>query len=94
MSLENEGIVLSMPVLALRGLVIFPKTLASFDVGRKKSANALKYAMEKNQLIYVVTQKGYVGNIKASITINNSKITLEKAIKLGGTTIKSYTSLD
>lgn len=57
MSLENEGIVLSMPVLALRGLVIFPKTLASFDVGRKKSANALKYAMEKNQLIYVVTQK-------------------------------------
>ena len=27
-----------------------------------------------NNVIYVVTQKGYVGNIKAEITINNSKI--------------------
>ncbi len=48
---------LQMPVLALRGLVIFPNTIATFDVGRKKSANALKYAMDKNQLIYLVTQK-------------------------------------
>ncbi len=46
-----------MPVLALRGVVVFPNTVASFDVGRKKSINALKYAMEKNQLIYLVTQK-------------------------------------
>lgn len=46
-----------MPVLALRGMVVFPNTMASFDVGRKKSANALKYAMEKNQLIFLVAQK-------------------------------------
>ncbi len=46
-----------MPVLALRGVVVFPNTVASFDVGRKKSINALKYAMEKNQLIYLVAQK-------------------------------------
>lgn len=59
MSLVTEEITVKMPVLALRGLVIFPRTVASFDVGRKKSANALKYAMERNQLIYVVTQKDY-----------------------------------
>ncbi|MBE6787419.1 MAG: endopeptidase La [Ruminococcaceae bacterium] len=46
-----------MPVLALRGVVVFPNTVASFDVGRKMSINALKYAMEKNQLIYLVAQK-------------------------------------
>ena len=46
-----------LPVLALRGMVVFPNTMASFDVGRKKSANALKYAMEKNQLIFLVAQK-------------------------------------
>ncbi|MBE6776576.1 MAG: endopeptidase La [Ruminococcaceae bacterium] len=46
-----------MPILALRGMVVFPNTMASFDVGRKKSANALKYAMEKNQLIFLVAQK-------------------------------------
>ena len=54
---QAQGITAAMPVLALRGLVIFPKTLASFDVGRKKSANALKYAMDNDRLVYVVTQK-------------------------------------
>lgn len=53
--IENTAI--QMPLLALRGLVVFPDTVASFDVGRKKSANAIKYAMEKNQLIFLVTQK-------------------------------------
>ncbi len=54
---ENTGV--QMPVLALRGLVVFPKTLASFDVGRPKSINALKRALEKNQLIFLVTQKDF-----------------------------------
>ena len=50
---------IQMPLLALRGVVVFPKTTATFDVGRKKSANALKYAMKTNQLIFLVTQKDY-----------------------------------
>lgn len=48
-----------MPLLALRGLVVFPKTVSSFDVARVKSANALKAAMESNRLLYVVTQKDF-----------------------------------
>ncbi len=52
-----------LPLLALRGLVVFPGTVLSFDVGRKKSAAALKYAMEHNQLIFAVAQKEiYVEN--------------------------------
>lgn len=58
MSLENTNN-FTMPVLPLRGVVVFPKTQASFDVGRKKSANALKYAMKTNQLIFLVTQKDF-----------------------------------
>jgi ATP-dependent Lon protease len=54
---ENNAI--QMPLLALRGVVVFPNTVASFDVGRKKSINALKFAMDKNQLIYLVTQKDF-----------------------------------
>ena len=46
-----------MPLLALRGIVVFPKTVASFDVARKASINALKAAMESNRLLYLVTQK-------------------------------------
>lgn len=47
----------SIPVLALRGLVIFPGMLLQFDVGRKKSILALSKAMEENQQIFLVAQK-------------------------------------
>ena len=46
-------------VIPLRGLVAFPKTTLSFDVGRKRSINALRLAMERNELIYLVTQKNF-----------------------------------
>ncbi len=47
----------TMPVLALRGLVVFPGMLLHFDVGREKSINALNMAMEKDQRIFLVSQK-------------------------------------
>ncbi|MBW7574031.1 endopeptidase La [Caproiciproducens faecalis] len=53
--MKTENI--SMPVLALRGLVIFPGMLLQFDVGRKKSILALSKAMEENQQIFLVAQK-------------------------------------
>ncbi len=46
-----------MPVLALRGLTVFPKTTMHFDVGREKSVRALDKAMSKDQRIFLVTQK-------------------------------------
>ncbi|MCI8496670.1 MAG: endopeptidase La [Clostridiales bacterium] len=46
-----------MPMLALRGLVLFPGMTLHFDVGRKKSVIALNEAMQNGQLIYLVTQK-------------------------------------
>ncbi|MBR4761429.1 MAG: endopeptidase La, partial [Clostridia bacterium] len=45
------------PALALRGLVAFPDMMLSFDVGRKKSINALNAAMDSNSPIFLVTQK-------------------------------------
>lgn len=59
MSVTTAQTAIQMPLLALRGLVVFPNTLATFDVGREKSVNALKFAMKKNQLIYLVTQKDF-----------------------------------
>lgn len=56
---EQGNAAVNMPLLALRGLVVFPKTIASFDVTRKKSANALKAAMDSNRLLFVVTQKDF-----------------------------------
>lgn len=46
-----------LPVLPLRGLVIFPKTLLNFDVVRKRSIASIKDAMRGNQLIFISAQK-------------------------------------
>lgn len=46
-----------MPVLALRGLNVFPRMTTHFDVGRKKSIRAVEEAMRGNQEIFLVTQK-------------------------------------
>ena len=46
-----------LPVMALRGLVCFPGMVMHFEVGRKVSLNALRFAMEHRQTIYLVTQK-------------------------------------
>jgi ATP-dependent Lon protease len=48
---------LTLPALALRGLVMFPGMLLQFDVGRKKSVEALESAMQNDQLIFLVAQK-------------------------------------
>ena len=46
-----------MPILALRGLTVFPKQMLHFDVGREKSVKALELAMKGDQRIFLVTQK-------------------------------------
>lgn len=46
-----------MPILALRGLTVFPKMVLHFDVGREKSIRAVDEAMKGNQRIFLVTQK-------------------------------------
>ena len=47
-----------LPVLALRGLNVFPAMTIHFDVGRKKSVRSIEEAMRNhNQEIFLVTQK-------------------------------------
>ena len=46
-----------MPILALRGIAVFPDQTVHFDVGRRKSALALEDAMKRDQIIYLVPQK-------------------------------------
>ena len=65
--LTQEGDVMSeqfvsgkMPVLALRGLAVFPEQTVHFDIGRVKSALALEAAMKKDQTLMLVPQKSLV----------------------------------
>lgn len=46
-----------MPILALRGLTIFPEQTIHFDIGRVKSALALEAAMKRDQTLMLIPQK-------------------------------------
>lgn len=58
----NSNNNITVPVLPLRGLVVFPKTLIHFDVGRKRSITAINRAMKKDQTIFLATQKDASSN--------------------------------
>ena len=79
----------SMPMLVLRGMVVFPGMLLHFDVGRKKSIAAVHDAMESDQKIFLITQKdvtvedpkpndlykiGCVATIKQAVKTSNDTV--------------------
>ena len=55
--MHREPEYLTMPVLALRGLTIFPNMLLHFDVGRDASIKALDRAMAEGEPIFLVAQR-------------------------------------
>lgn len=78
---------IDVPVIPLRGLVVFPEMVLHFDVGRKKSIAALKNAMNSSNRVFLVCQKdpsvdepsfdnlyniGVICSIKQMIKIPNS----------------------
>ena len=52
-----EPMTMNIPVLALRGLTVFPHMSLTFDVERRISITALERAMEADQEIFLVTQR-------------------------------------
>ncbi len=46
-----------LPMVALRGKVLFPKTMLNFDVGRQVSINAINKAVKDNSEIFIAAQK-------------------------------------
>lgn len=47
----------TLPLLPMRGMVVFPSQAAPFDVSRRKSIQAVGLAMERDQLIFLAAQK-------------------------------------
>lgn len=48
---------LSLPLIPLRGLMVFPHMVLHFDVGRQRSVSALEKAMMEDQTVFLVAQK-------------------------------------
>ena len=55
--MSNDFTANKLPILALRGIAIFPEQTVHFDIGRVKSALALEEAMKHNQTLMLVPQK-------------------------------------
>ena len=55
--MSEQFVAENMPVLALRGMAVYPEQTVHFDIGRMKSALALEQAMKRNQRLLLVPQK-------------------------------------
>lgn len=53
---NNENATVQLPVLALRGLVLFPHMVLHFDVGREQSLHSLNMAMNGDRKVFLVAQ--------------------------------------
>lgn len=73
--LSKDGNIL--PVLPLRGFVMFPRIVLNFDVSREKSILAVEEAMKTKQMIFIVTQKGLSDDRILPDDLNNIGIIAE-----------------
>ena len=55
--MEENTIQKSIPVIALRGLVVMPDMMLHFDLNREKSIRAAEVSMEQKTLLFLVSQK-------------------------------------
>ena len=54
--MENQ--IVSMPMVALRGMTILPEMIIHFDVSRSRSVEAIQRAMQsKEQKVFLVAQR-------------------------------------
>ena len=65
--------IVTMPMIAMRGIVLFPNMLLHFDVGRKKSIAALEEAMKGNREVFLASQ----------INVEEDEIKLDNVNKVG-----------
>ena len=57
LKIDRKNEVISLPAIALRGLVVFPNNVIHFEVGRPQSIAAVEWAMENNTSLFLVAQK-------------------------------------
>lgn len=80
----------ALPMLALRGLVVFPNTLIHFDVVREKSLLALENAMVNKQLVFASMQTdATIENPKPSDIENMGTICrVNQVVKMPNNTVR------
>ncbi len=52
-----DNLILTLPMIPLRGLTVFPGVNLTFDVAREPSKEAVKEALNDNQMVFLTAQK-------------------------------------
>ncbi|QTD41553.1 endopeptidase La [Sporosarcina sp. Te-1] len=74
----------NIPLLPLRGMLVYPSMILHIDVGRERSVFAIEHAIAQDNLIFLVTQR--------DITVENPEV--EDIYQIGTlATVKSLTQL-
>lgn len=78
------------PLVALRGKVLFPKTLLNFEVGRPFSINAINLAIARDSKIIIASQKNaFIENPKKSEILGVGVIAhVKQVVKSQGNSLK------
>ncbi len=79
-----------LPVLPLRGVLVFPNMVLHLDVGRERSIAALEKAMMKESRIFLITQKDAKTNdpVREDLFEVGTVARIKQMIKLPGGTIR------
>ena len=81
-----------LPMIPLRGIIAFPTTAVTFDVGRDKSVNAIERAMEGDRRVFSVAQRDaandqpHIGDVYQVGTI----ILLKQLMRLPDGTVRVF----
>ena len=86
-----EGMNWNLPVLALRGLTVFPHMSMSLDVEREVSLRALEKAMEGDQRIFLVTQReiGTEAPEERDLYEVGTVCAIRQILKMSGSTVQA-----
>lgn len=85
-----EQVVRVLPLLPLRGILVFPYMVIHLDVGREKSVQAIEQAMIHNRIIFLATQKEAQTDDPGieDIFLIGSLAEVKQLLKLSGGTIR------
>jgi ATP-dependent Lon protease len=87
---KREKNIRILPLLPLRGLLVFPKMILHFDVGRDKSIEALEEAMVADEKILLVAQKDARVDfpVPEDIYATGTVAKIKQLLKMPGDTIR------
>ena len=79
-----------LPVLALRGLCVFPKMVTHFDVERPQSVRAIDEAMKGNQRIFLIAQRDINQDEPTfgGLCVFGTVATLKQVLKMPGDVVR------